>query len=85
MINASRNWLKAFLALGVRKVGSSIAPIFCTSVNFLDKFMIISLALPLPPPTISLSSALNAFEANSLDDPVVFNKEISGAAILLKP
>ena len=43
----------------------------------------VSLALP-PPPTTSSFSALNAFGANNPDDRVIFNIEVSGAAILLK-
>ena len=73
MINASRQWLKAFLASRVRKLGSPIAPIFDTRVDFLDflfldEFTTVQLALP-PTPTTSSSSALNAFRAES-DDPV---------------
>ena len=34
--------------------------------------------------TILLLSALNAFRANNPDDPIVFNIEVSDAAILLK-
>ena len=88
-MNASRKWLKVFLALGVRKLGSSIAPIFGTRVefldfSFLDKFTTVLLVLP-STPTTSLSSALNAFRADSLDDLVVFNRKVSGVAILLKP
>ena len=84
-MNASRKWLKAFLALGVRKLGSLVAPIFGTRVDFLDEFLTVSLALSPPPPTTLSSSALNVFEANSLDDPIVFNIEVSCAGILLKP
>ena len=89
MINASCKWLKAFLALEVRKLDSLIAPIFGIHVKFLDllfldEFTIVLLAL-LPTSTISLSLALNVFGANSSDDPVVFNREVSSAAILLKP
>ena len=88
-MNISRKWLKAFLASGVRKVGSPVAPIFGTRIKFLDflfldKFTTVLLALP-STPTTSLSSTLNVFGADSSDDPVVFNKEVSGAAILLKP
>ena len=90
MINASCKWLKAFLALGVRKLSFPIAPIFGTRVKFLDflfldKFTTVLLALPLPPPTTSLSSDLNVFRANSLNHPVVFNKKVSSTVILLKP
>ena len=51
----------------------------------LDEFLNVSSALPPPPPTTSSLSALNAFGADKPDDPVVFNIEVSGAAILLKP
>ena len=71
--------------LGVRNVYSSIAPIRISILDFaffdfLDKFL--SLALP-PPPTILLllASSLKA----KFDDLVVFNIEVSGIAILLKP
>ena len=50
----------------------------------LDESTTISSALP-PSPTTSLFLALNAFGANNLDDPIVFNIEVSDAAILLKP
>ena len=89
MINACRKWLKIFLVLGVKKLSSPIAPIFGTRIkfldfSFLDKFTTVPLILlPLPPIT-SLSLALNAFEAYTSDDLVVFNKEVSSAAILLK-
>ena len=83
-MNASFKWLKAFLALGVRKLGSPVTPIFGIHVNFLDKFLIVSLALPPPLPTTLLSSALNLFGADSSDNPVVFNRKVSGIAILLK-
>ena len=82
----------------VRKVGSSKPMTFATFQAFeifrlltilrlfddLDESTTISSALP-PPPTTSSFSALNAFGADNPDDPVVFNIEVSGAAILLKP
>ena len=46
--------------------------------------MIVLLALTLLLLTISLSSALNAFGAK-FNNPVIFNKELSSVAILLKP
>ena len=72
------------------KVGSFIALIFGICVKFLDllfwdEFTTILLALLLLLLIISLSSDLNIFKANSLDDSIVFNKKISGIAILLKP
>ena len=87
-MNASRKWFKAFLASRIRKLGSPVAPIFGTHVKFLDflfldKFTTIPLALSPSSPTTSLSSALNAFGAD-FDNPVVFNREVSSAAILLK-
>ena len=89
MLNTGRKWLKAFLALGVRKLDSPVASIFGTRVKFLDllflnKFTTILLAR-LPTPTTLLLLALNVFRPDSLDDLVVFNKEVSDAAILLKP
>ena len=85
MVNVSLNWLKASLALGVKNPDSLIAPIFGARVLDRGKFLIISLILlPIPPKT-SILSVLNVFGANFLDDPVVFNIEVSGAAILLKP
>ena len=76
----------------VRKLGSSEAMTFATVQAFevfrlfddLDASTTVSSALP-PPPTTSSFSALNAFGADNPDDPVVFNIEVSGAAILLKP
>ena len=47
----------------------------------LDKSTIVSSAVPSPPITSSILSSLGA----KSDDPVVFNIEISGAAIHLKP
>ena len=85
LLNASYKWVKVFLALGVRKLSSSVAPIFGICINFPDKLMTVSLALLQPLPTTSLLLALNAFGGNSLGDSVVLNGEISGAAILLKP
>ena len=89
-MNVCLKQLKAFLAPEVRKEGSPIAPIIGTRVEFLDlsffdfldldKFLIVSLALPPPPPTTSFSAPLEA----DPDDPVVFNIDVSGAVILLK-
>ena len=75
-----------------RKLGSSEPMKFATDQAFevfrlfddLDESTTVSSALP-PPPTTSSFSALNAFGADNPDDPVVFNIEVSGAAILLKP
>ena len=72
--------------LEVKKLGSSVALIFSTCVDFLnflflDKFTTVSSLQPL---TTSLLAALNALKANCLDDPVVFNIKVSGVAILLK-
>ena len=47
----------------------------------LDKSTTVLSALPLPPTTSSVPSSLGA----KSDDPVVFNIEVSGAAIHLKP
>ena len=84
LINASCKWLKVFLALGVRKLGFPIAIIFGKRVNFLDEFLTVSLALSPSLLKTSLSSVLNAFGANSLDDLIVFNIKVSSAAIPLK-
>ena len=88
MINASRKWLKAFLVSEVRKLGSPVAPIFGIRVEFLDLSFFgqihdrfISF---ITTPTTSSSLALNAFGANLSDDLVIFNREVSGAVILLK-
>lgn len=53
-------------------------------LDFLDsaKFLNVSSALPLLYPTISLLSALNAFEANNPDDSVVFDIKVRGVVIL---
>ena len=92
LINISRKWLKVFLALRIRKLGFSVAPIFSTNVKFLDllffdyldEFTIVSSALLPLSLTFLLSSSTNTFGANS-GNPVVFNREISSTAILLKP
>ena len=94
-MNACLKRLKVSLASGVRKVGSPVAPIVDTRVKFsdllffnfldLDECFIVSLILLPSPPTNLLLPALNAFGANSSNDLVVFNIEMSGAAILLKP
>ena len=88
MINANRKWLKAFLALRVKKIGFPIAPIFGICIEFLnflflDKFTTILLALSLTS-TILLSSNLNTFRAKS-NDPIIFNNKVNNTAILLKP
>ena len=75
--------------LEVRKLGSPIASIFGICIKFLDllfldEFTTVLLVLPPPPLTTSLLSALNIFKANFLHNPVVFNREARGAAILLK-
>ena len=74
--------------MGVRKISFSIALIFSIYLKsldllFLDKFTNVSLVLLPPLSTMSLSSILNAFEAD-FNIPVVFNREISNIAILLK-
>ena len=91
MINACLKRLKAFLAPSVRKISSLMALIRVKFSDFsffnflhLDKSTTVSLALP-PLSTTSLQSALNSFRAKSSDDFVVFNIEVSDAAILLKP
>ena len=51
---------------------------------FLNKFTTILLVLPPPPLTTLLLLALNALEANLLDDLVIFNRKVNKTAILLK-
>ena len=90
MINASCEWFKVFLALGVRKVGFLIALIFSIYIKFLnllflnllDKFTTILLTLLSISKTL-LFLSLNAFEVES-DNLIVFNNKINNAAILLK-
>ena len=65
--------------LEVKKIDFFVALIFGTYVKsldllFLNKFTIILLALLSPPLTTLLSTALNAFDANS-DNLIVFNKK----------
>ena len=88
-------FVKASLVSEVGKVGSSEPMIFATFQAFevfrlltilqffddLDEFTTVSSALPLFQRTPSVPSSLGA----KSDDPVVFNNEISGAAIYLKP
>ena len=88
MINAYLKWLKVFLVLKIKKVDFFVALIFDKCINFLDllfldKFIIVSLALLLLSLTTLLLSALNTFGAKS-NDLVIFNKKISNAIILLK-
>ena len=88
MINATCNWLKVFFASKVKKLGSLISWIYSIYVNFLnllflDKFTTILLALSLSSSTNSLLSIPNAFEAK-LYNLVIFNREVSDIAILLK-
>ena len=95
MINACFKRLKTSLASEVRNIGFPIAQIVGTCVKFLDllffnflnldKFLIVSSALPPLLPTTSSLLALNAFGANFSYRLVDFNIKISGAAILLKP
>ena len=85
MIHASRKWLKNFLALKIKKVGSPVALILGIYIKFLDEFTTVLLVILLSPSKISLSSALNTFGSDSSDDSVIFNKKVSGIAILLKP
>ena len=68
---------------GVIKIDSSVALIFDIHIKFLDKFITVLLTLPVSLTTL-LFFVLNIFRANSLDNLVVFKKEISGVAILLK-
>ena len=85
-------WLKAFLALGIRNIGSPIAPERVKISHFLffnflklDKSTTISSALPsILFPTSLLLSTLNIFGASNSDNPVIFNIQVSGIAILLK-
>ena len=82
--------IKNFLALGVKNIDFFIALIFDIYAKFLDlsfsnKFTIVLLALLSPSlSTILLSLALNIFMAKS-NNLIVFNKEVSSKAILLKP
>ena len=89
MINASRKWLKVFLALEVKKLDSSIALIFGIRIKFLDflvlnKFTTVLLAIPLLPLTILLLLPFSVFESK-FGDLVLFNREVNNTAILLKP
>ena len=86
MVNACLKWLKAFLVSEVRNVDFSIALIRVQILDFaffdfldLNKFLSLQ-----PPPTTSLSLARSSLRAE-FDGPIIFNIEVSGAAILLKP
>ena len=70
--------------LKVKKVDFSIALIFGICVKFLDKFSTVLLVLLPPSPTTLLSSALNAFKVNFLNNLIVFNRKISSIEILVK-
>lgn len=90
-MNVYLKWLKDYLALGVKNIGS-IMTLIC--VNFLDflffnfrnlsEFLAVSSALLPPTPlTTSLPQALNRFEAKS-DNSVISNMKVSDITILLK-
>ena len=76
--------------LEVEKLGFFIAPIFDIYVkfldfSFLDKFTTVLLALlPLPLLTNLLLSALNTFGADFSNNSIIFYRNISDIAILLK-
>ena len=53
--------------------------------DLLDEFTTILLVILLSPLTISLLLAFNIFEANFLNNLVIFQLKINNAAILLKP
>ena len=88
-------FITASLVSEIRKLGSSKPMTFATFQVFevfslltifwlfdnLDEFTTVSLALSLPPTTSSVPS----FLGTKSDDLVVFNIEVSGAAIHLKP
>ena len=79
MVNACFNWGKARLVLGVRKLGSST---LCSGLVKLDlaDFLLFLLLLPMTL-LLSILVASRALASEGL----VFNIEMSGAAILLKP
>ena len=73
--------LKAFLALEIRNLGFSKSWTLFILLDLADFFNMSDRPAP-PPPSTSLSSTL---EVDAMDDPVIFNMAVSGAAILLKP
>ena len=110
LVKANFKWLKADLALGVKKLGpDSVAPklgefplfdeFFPDLDNFqdLDVFPVFGSTHfdpsfdPSPSPTSPSSSAAStlapstSLAASTYDNIVVFNIDVSGAAILLKP
>ena len=85
--------MKASLVSEVRKLSSSKSMAFADFSGLevfqllttfrpnLDEFTTVSSALPPPPTTSSVPSSLRA----KFDNPVVFNIEVPGATIHLKP
>ena len=83
MVKACLKRLKTSLTSEVRNLGSpNLLPLFVRLLDLAD-FLDVSdrPTAPLPPIT---SSSLT-LEVDAMDDPVVFNMTMSGAAILLKP
>ena len=90
MVKTYFKQLKAFLALEVRNLDSFIALVLPSLTDFLFyglldlvNFLInlFYLSPPLLPPTISL---LLVPKADTTGNPIIFNIEVSSAAILLK-
>ena len=79
MVNTCLNWVKARLALGVRKLGSS-----ALRIGFVKSDLVNFLSFPPLFPTTSLSSTAVAGRVPA-GWGLVFNIEVSRAAILLKP
>ena len=87
-MKACFKWLKAFLALEVRNLSSSVTSLLPFEFQLLDLVNFFHNVTNLPTsallislPTISLSSSL---KADVTDDLVVFNIEVSDVTILLK-
>ena len=79
LVNTCLNWVKARLALGIRKLGSS-APrtgfVKSDLANFLSFLLLLLTTLLLSTPVACRAPAGQG---------LIFNIEVSGAAILLKP
>ena len=91
-MKACFKWLKTFLALEIKNLGSLVVlllpncPLFIQLLNLVDFFdafnsPILSLLSELLPLTTLLLSIL---EVNAIDDLVFFNITVKGAVILLK-
>ena len=79
MVNAWLNWVKAHLASRVKKIGFSASRIYFVNSDLADFLLF--------PPLLLITLLLSTLIASKIPAGwgLVFNIEVSGAAILLKP